>query len=174
MLKPLSIRYFPPSLLSFLLSTYVGMWFLSLQLVIPGHGRQGLGMWLYSYPAAQGQWASMGYGGGEAQCSVGSWTVGLERDPGEWQMVNWMWQKGARGRGLGLLGDSCLWLVTLLERRLWEEGGVSSGAVKGKDWQDSMLGLWPWKDRVPLGMMSQLSFVGWVQDVVSVPQAIGT
>ena len=58
--------------------------------VIPVHGRQGLGMWLYSYPVAQGQWASMGYGGGEAQCSVGSWTVGLERDPGEWQMVNWM------------------------------------------------------------------------------------
>lgn len=42
------------------------------------------------------------YGGGEAQCSVGSWTVGLERDPGEWQMVGGC-DKGL-GRGLGLPG----------------------------------------------------------------------
>lgn len=108
--------------------------------IIPRLDRQGLGMRLKSpsfilLPSP----GTMGIYGVGAQYWVGSWTVGLEGDLGDWQMVNWMWQKRARRRGLGSWGipvSDCL----LSWNEVVGKGRSDSRNSWGKDWQDSMSG----------------------------------
>lgn len=46
--------------------------------------------------------------------------------------------------------------------------------VGEKDGQDSMLGVWPWKDSVPLGVMSPLYLEGRCKILVSSLYLSGT